>query len=404
MLRLLVVVPFSPRLDAPHGGRVIAQLLAHLAVRHRLALVYLRRPGSPPVDEALSSHVELVEEVPLPSPRPFGARWQRRRQVLTAPLRTIPSPAAVTFDRQLGRTVAAVATRWRPDVVQVEHDALAYCAHFMGAAAPARVLVCHEPGAHAAADLADATRGRQRLAHRVDAWTWRRYWARTIPSFDAVVTFSERDRKVMAGAAPTARIVAIPLGLDVPSQALRPVRGTRHDIVFVGGYTHPPNADAALRLIRSIVPRVRVQVDDVRLHLVGDAPTADMLRAAGLDDTITGRVEDVRPYLERAQLVVLPLRLGGGTRVKLLEALAAGKAVVASPLATAGVDVTDGEQLVLADTDDEFADAIVALLRDDARRGALGRAARSWAVANLGWDARVREYEALYRSVLDARS
>jgi polysaccharide biosynthesis protein PslH len=203
---------------------------------------------------------------------------------------------------------------------------------------------------------------------------------------------------------PTARVVSIPLGLQVPPAALDAAGGTRRDVVFVGGYSHPPNADAALRLMQSIVPKVRGQVADVRLQLVGDAPTPAMLRAAGPGDAITGRVEDVTPFLERAQLVVLPLRLGGGARVKLLEALAAGKAVVASPLAAAGVDVADGRELVLAETDEEFADVIVGLLRDDARRGALGRAARSWALDNLGWDARVAEYDALYRSVLATRS
>jgi glycosyltransferase involved in cell wall biosynthesis len=127
-----------------------------------------------------------------------------------------------------------------------------------------------------------------------------------------------------------------------------------------------------------------------------------MRAAASPQDDVTGAVPSVAPYVNDAAVVVLPIRLGGGMRVKLLEALAAGKAIVASPRAAAGLAVTPGVELELAETDDEFVDAVVALLQDSARRLALARNGRAWAIEHLGWNGRVQSYDALYRSVLSA--
>jgi glycosyltransferase involved in cell wall biosynthesis len=114
---------------------------------------------------------------------------------------------------------------------------------------------------------------------------------------------------------------------------------------------------------------------------------------------VTGHVPSVTPYLDRAGLVVVPLRLGGGMRVKVLEALAAGKAVVASPLAIEGLDLVDGEQVVLATNDQQMSDAIVQLLTDPGRRALLAARARAWACANLSWEKSISAYEALHESL-----
>jgi glycosyltransferase involved in cell wall biosynthesis len=126
-------------------------------------------------------------------------------------------------------------------------------------------------------------------------------------------------------------------------------------LLFVGNFGHPPNVDAAFRLTRDILPAVRRGGLSVQLDLVGDNPPPELREMASPVVNVTGRVPDVTPYLDRASLVVVPLRMGGGMRVKVLEALGAGKAVVASHLATEGLDLVDGQHVVHAETDDEFA-------------------------------------------------
>jgi len=164
---------------------------------------------------------------------------------------------------------------------------------------------------------------------------------------------------------------------------------------------HPPNVDAAERLVREIFPLVREHYPYATLTIVGDRPAAQLRQLAPQYVQITGRVPDVTPYLDRAAVVAAPLRIGGGMRVKVLEALAAGKPVVASRLAADGLDLHDGEQIVLTESDQQFAEAIVALLVNPDRRARIARSARAWACAHLGWESSVAAYEQLYRQLAE---
>lgn len=400
-LRLLVVVPFGPRFDNLHGGRVTAQLLRRLTARHRVALVCLRRPGQGSVDSDLAARCELVREVEL-SPPWLGHAWSHRIAVLTAPIVGRPTAVSACFSTELLRVTQRVAADWRPDLIQLEHDALAFCGPFLSKSAPRRILVSHDPGLLAARDLASVTTGRQRLAHRLETYVWRRYWRSTLSTLDAVVVFTDSDARAIREVVPDVRLETIPLGIDLPDRAPNAL-GSDGSVGFVGGYAHQPNADAAMRLISSIMPSVRERVLGTPLVLVGDRPTDAMRAAAGPFDELTGRVLSVEPHVDRVAIVALPIRIGGGMRVKLLEAMAAGKAIVASPVAAAGLRLTDGEQLVLADSDSAFAAAIVALLGDPERRAQLGGTARAWAEQNLCWASRVTEYERLYTTLLGGR-
>jgi glycosyltransferase involved in cell wall biosynthesis len=398
-LRLLYVVPFVPRADSRHGGRVIPQLLRRFVGAHEVAVAYLAPHGAEPMDADLAARCALVEGVML-RPEWRTQVWHRRVEVFTTPLTGRPSAVSALYSRRFAQTVRRLASGFRPDVIQIEHDTLGYCAPVAAGLARATLLVCHDPGLQMSSDLARVTQGRQRLAHQLDVLAWRRFWRRNLPPLDATVAFTRHDAEVLRANVPGLDPVVIPLGIDAPAAPLSATGTAEPSVAFVAGYSHPPNADAALRLIGSIMPEVRRTVPGARLLLVGDRPTRQMRAQAGAHDTITGRVEDVGPYVDAASLVALPIRLGGGMRVKLLEALAAGKAVVASPVAAAGLELADGEQLVLADTDEQFATAIARLLGDPGARVRLGAAAREWALANLSWEDRARRYEQLYRRLL----
>jgi glycosyltransferase involved in cell wall biosynthesis len=221
----------------------------------------------------------------------------------------------------------------------------------------------------------------------------------------AAVVLTERDRRALLPLAGDTALAHIPLGVTLPEHALNPLGEPPASVLFVGNYAHPPNVDAALRLVREIVPRVRAHVPSLTVNIVGDHPTREMERLVNAHVQVTGRVPDVTPYLDRASLVVVPLRLGGGMRVKVLEALAAGKAVVASPLAVAGLEgLVDGEHALIAETDEEFAGAIVRLLADAERRAALAAQARAWACAHLAWERVIDAYDALYERLAVERA
>jgi glycosyltransferase involved in cell wall biosynthesis len=253
-----------------------------------------------------------------------------------------------------------------------------------------RVLDEYEPGVGPARELWRSSRGFDRFRNRLDLLAWERFEGRVAGLADAVVVFTERDRAALAPYAGSVPLVTIPLGTELPAQALDPAGTPPPAVLFTGSYNHPPNVDAALLLARSIFPRVRERRPDAVLTLVGEAPPGELLAAAGPGVTVAGFVPSLHPYLNASAVVAAPLFRGGGMRVKILEALAAGKAIVASPLAVEGIGVTDGEQLLLAETDEEFAGAILALLA--------GRA-RAWAEENLGRERWIAAYERLYEEL-----
>jgi glycosyltransferase involved in cell wall biosynthesis len=215
------------------------------------------------------------------------------------------------------------------------------------------------------------------------------------------VTFTDEDRTAIAELAPTARVVCIRPGVDPPPTASDPLGADPPRILFVGSFRHPPNIEAALRLALDVLPRVRERVPEARLEIVGDSPPRELRRLGTPHVRLTGRVPDVRPFLDDAAVVVAPLRLGGGMRVKVLDALAAGKALVATPTALAGLPVVPGEHALVAESDAELSEALVQLLTDGGRRGALGAAARAWALEELAWERAAAEYSALYSSLDD---
>jgi glycosyltransferase involved in cell wall biosynthesis len=386
--KILFVTPFPPRLDAHHGGgRAVAQLVSRLAARNRIAVLTLRAEHEQPVDERLRDYCELVEEVPRHligrSPR---RAWTERRRLLML--------LSGKADWLAGACVAGFATRlsdiahsWAPDVVQVEFLVMAQYLRALDGCRAARVLVDPDP------PLRSPQNRRARLA-------WRRLLIDGARVADAVVVLTDSDRELVRSLTRAERIVRIPLAVELPKRALNPVgSGSSPTVVFFGSFTHRPNVDAGLRLVRGIFPQVLERNPRARLSIIGADPPRSLRRAAGEHVAVMGAVPDLAPYLDQAAVVVAPISTGGGMRVKVLETLAAGKALVASRLAVDGLDLTTGVQVALASTDAEFAEKIAELLDDPVRRVSIAGEARRWAHVNLGWEGPVSAYEALYESL-----
>jgi len=401
-LRLLFLTPFPPSLEGAHGGsRVIAQLLARLASRHRVGLLSLKRAGEPSVDPRLRSALDFAVEVTRDdAPRSLRRRSFRSVRSRLRLLAGTPLWASELDNSEFRNRLHELRADWRPEIVQLEYPVMGIYLDEIHAAGCGTVLAVHDPSTNAAIDLGRSSDG-DRMLRRLDVRAWRRFESDVLTRVDAAVAFTPRDVEVLSSLAPTAEVVRIPFGTDFFEQAdSPPAIGDDESVLFVGNFVHPPNVDAADRLVRVIFPLVRERVPTARLTLVGDNPPAQLRARAGAGVTVTGRVPDIVPFIERAAVVAAPLRFGGGMRVKVLEALAAGKPVVASRLAVEGLDVADGDQLLIAETDEAVADAIVRALNNRELRERLGKRAWSWARENLSWDASVDAYDELYRRLL----
>ncbi|HEU0023988.1 MAG TPA: glycosyltransferase family 4 protein [Thermoleophilaceae bacterium] len=399
--RILFLAPFPPNSEGTHGGaRVTGGLIERVAERHDVALLCLHSPAEAAMPAALREQLVLYEEVERPDRQ--STRLKRAAALgRAAPGLLATRPAWVSDWRvpAFGRRVGELTRSWRPDVVQAEFHLMGQYLAGLAGRGPALVLVEHEPGAAAAADRARRDRGIRRITRRLDAAAWRRYERGVVGAADAVVTFTEDDRRSLRELAPAARIECIPLGVDVPDQPLDPIGADPPRVVLIGNFTHPPNVQAALDLATGIYPTVRARFPGATLELVGENAPPAVRRLAKPGIVVTGAVADARPHLDRATIVAVPARIGGGMRVKVLDALAAGKAVVATPRALAGVDLVPGKHAAVAESDDELADAIVALLTDPQRRRRMGLAAREWAQAHLRWDDALDAYDLLYASL-----
>jgi glycosyltransferase involved in cell wall biosynthesis len=231
----------------------------------------------------------------------------------------------------------------------------------------------------------------------------RRYEAQACRRADRVVAVSEADAAALHRLVSGVQVTVAPNGID--TRAYRPEipnpkpQGQSCELVFTGTMDFRPNVDAVLWFAQEVLPRVRAQVPDVRFLAVGQRPhrRLDVLRGDPAV-TMTGFVEDTRPYITDAAVYVVPLRMGGGTRFKILEAMAMGKPVVSTRLGAEGFPVTHGQELLLADEPEEFAAAVVLLLNSLESREALGRAGRAFVEEGYDWRAIVPLVEEVYES------
>jgi sugar transferase (PEP-CTERM/EpsH1 system associated) len=193
------------------------------------------------------------------------------------------------------------------------------------------------------------------------------------------------------------KITVIPNGVDTELYA--PVESAHDDatLVFTGKMDYRPNIDAMTWFAADILPRVRAEIPNARLAIVGQKPAPKIValqQQPGIK--VTGWVADIRPHIVAAAIYVAPLRMGSGTRLKVLEAMALGKAIVATTRGIEGIALTRDRDVVIADTPEEFARALIALLRDPERRCALGRAARTLAEEKYDWRALVPMFDQVY--------
>jgi polysaccharide biosynthesis protein PslH len=238
----------------------------------------------------------------------------------------------------------------------------------------------------------------RRWFNRIEVRKFRQEELRAVRAATLTLVTSERDRELLAGVVPMLKAAVVTNGVDTAHFA-RPEGPRRpNTAVFVGATHYFPNEDGVRFFLDEVFDRVSREIPDFRFIVVGGNPPASLRRAASDRVTVTGFVEDVRPYMWEASVFVVPLRMGGGTRFKVVEALAAQAPVVSTRLGAEGIPVTSGREVLLADDPAAFAEAVVAVLRDDglARRlsaDGLGFVKRhfDWHVVGRGLDAAIRE-------------
>jgi polysaccharide biosynthesis protein PslH len=398
-LRVLVVSPYVPSRLA--GGPIrVHGLITSFPAPHSVSLLAFAQRGHEADPVAVDVRERCDEVVIVPNERRAIAGAPKRALQLRSLLSGRSFERHVHERRAFQAALDRMCGRSQFDVIQIEHS---FMAHFRFPSTAALVLdehnVEHEIRSRT---MALVRPGARKLYDYLNHRKLRAEEERSWQDVDACAVTSPRDEATIRSALPRGLTAVVPNAVDTAffSPCGRPrEHGT---ILFYGTLSYYPNLDGLLFFLREVMPIVRRGHPSARLKVVGADPPEAIRRFEASDITFTGFVPDLRPHLESASVVIAPLRIGGGTRLKVLEAMAMAAPVVSTSLGAEGIAVTSGREVLLADTAESFAADVIRVLRDDSLAAELGGAGRRLIERSYDWRASARALEALYRRAIPA--
>lgn len=383
------------------GGKLRTwHIMRHLARRHAITYLSFSDP------ETTSAHLDGMREVcrsieTVPRTDPPKGSWQFTADAARYVADPIPYAIAKYRSAAYGLRLRDLIQRERFDVVVC--DFLVPLVNVPDELPSPVVLFTHN------VESEIWRRHVETAANPAKRWLLRQQWrrmqrfeSRALARADVIVAVSDGDAEVLSRIYPGAahrHIQVVPTGVDADYFTPATTPSRRGHLVFTGSMDWLPNEDGVLYFVRDVLPRIRAAEPDARLTIVGRAPTPAVRRLSELPGIeVTGRVEDVRPYIADADVYVVPLRIGGGTRLKIFEAMAMGRAVVSTTIGAEGLPVTSGQDVVIADAPDAFAAAVVDLIRDCDARQRLETAARRLVSERYDWSVVAEDFERVLES------
>jgi len=382
-------LPFPP----DRGDRIRSyHLIRHLAQRHRISLASI---VDHPPEHAYVRHLEtLCGSVDLVSVNP---RWRKVAAACYFPT-TVPLTLPL-FASPVLRARVAHRLRTNPfDLIFVYSSAMAQ--YVLSHGSVVKVIDFIDADSQKWFDYAVRAAWPMKAVYWREGVLLRRYERRVAQVCAHGFAASERETEILRRIAPHIPFTTIVNGVNLPAVGRSSPPSRR--LVFTGVMDYQPNVDAMTYFVRDIFPLVRARVPDAELAIVGQRPTREVLRlgrSSGV--TVTGWVPNVAPYLESAAVFVAPLRIARGVQNKILEAMAAGVAVVCSSAGLNGFDAVPGRDLLVGDTPDMFAAQVALLLIDADRREELRRSAGQFVRQHHGWDEHLDRLESVLVDVTE---
>ncbi len=389
MATILLLTPQLPY--PPHQGTSLRNyhLLRALVIHHEVSLLSFDESDSAQSLDPLTALCRVLAPVPAPA----RTKGERLRQLLT---NHVPDVALRLRSDAFADALASALQRDRYDAVQIEGIELAgYISEIRHHAGQSRIVLdCHNAETELqrralSADLRRPARWPAAVYSGIQVRRLARFERWALGSADKVIAVSAIDRARLLDLKPSLHeeIAVLPNTIDV--EQYRHVEYAdpeyRFDLVFTGKMDYRPNVDGVLWFAEFVWPLILRERPHTRWAIVGQKPHPRLDTLRGLPGiTVTGRVPDIAPYLTGASVYIVPLRIGSGTRLKLIEAMAAGLPVVSTQVGAEGFPVESGKNIVLAEQPDEWGKAILTLLDAPKRRAELGAAATKFA-AGYDW-------------------
>jgi glycosyltransferase involved in cell wall biosynthesis len=379
---ILMLTPYLPYPPTSGGRSRTYNLVKHLQTAFTITVVCFGRPDERAFDLApMRELCELIVVDRAPSPGTLRAAWLSL---------TSPKPVTMRLYRtpDMRRTIADLLRERSIDLIHVESF---YMLQNLPIELDMPVLLSEPAIEYVAwwrhAQVAQPWYTRPGIA--LEALKMRLWEPRTWTEATVVGVMSDVDAEVIKRATPGVPTVPAPNGVDVEFFDINTsVARDRRTGVYMGDYKYFPNTDAVLYFANAILPRINAKRPDFTLLLLGKDPPPELVALHNdptKNITVAGLVDDTRPYLQSSALFICPLRSGSGTRFKLMEALACGCPVVSTSIGCEGLDAVDGKHMLIHDTPQAFADAVLAILEDPELGARIGRQGRDWVVSNHAW-------------------
>jgi len=380
------------------GGKIRSyNLLRHLARNHQLTLLsYYGGQRDSGYEAAIVKELPGAETIYTAAPD--GSTLKQGLDYL----RRLPRSAPYAVSKFTDLRVASTVKKWlgdsRFDVAVC--DFLSASLNFPDHLTVPSVLFQHNVESSLWQRMASTEKNLARkISYSIESAKMSRYERSALNRFHHVIAVSDHDREQMLAMDPTCAISVVPTGVDTEKFAVAPPASLNPPrIAFVGSMDWEPNIDAAEYFCRDIWPQILVSYPNAQFQLIGRSPHPRVKRLASESVIVTGTVPAVTDFLREAAVVIVPLRIGGGTRLKIYEAMAMGKAVVSTTIGAEGLDFVSGRDLVLADDAASFAESILTLLRDAELRHKYEVAAAALA-ARFDWSRIAQQFAEILQSV-----
>ncbi len=397
-MRILIItntIPYPP----VSGGRIrLYNLLRRIAERH---------------DVWLATHLHTPDEIEgVPHLQEFcqgviTGLLKRRHPLVHLPeliryvLAGNPPELKFHYCQELSRKLSSLLEKITFDVVQIEESFMALYLELLPPKTQSkRILSFYDIGFDQAAYIARVTR-HPLLKQRIwlHSQMMRRWEGRYAERFDCCISVSQADRQLLLAVNPKLRVEVIPNGVDAQRYQPLPHGQSIPALLFIGDMSYLPCIDAALYFCHEILPHIRRNMGYVELWIVGKDPLPEIQKLNGGGVHVTGRVNDIIPYYQKSSASVTPLRAGGGTRLKILEAMALGRPVISTTIGCQGLDVRDGEHLLVADNPRQFAEKTVCLLTNQPLYQQITANAREMVTRRYDWQIIAQQLMQVYMAM-----
>lgn len=385
-MRFLMItntLPYPP--IAGHPIRNI-NLLKRIAQEHQVWLLVMVNENETHADLGpLADFCEEVVLVPTDDPGALARPFQALRFLLQG------TPELRLYETdQMIHAMQKLVERVDFDVIQFEDSYMAHYQEYLPEQWHGKKTLTFIDIAYRQYDR--IYRIEEKLLRKLRLWLYSRMMRTWEPdyaaNFDLNISMSELDREELLSKNPNLHIATVPNGVDTRAfQPLPMPADGSSNVIYVGNMSYRPNVDAVKWFCNHILPLIRQEIPNAEMWIVGNNPLPEVLDLTNEFIHVTGRVEDVRPYYEKSSVCIIPLRAGGGTRLKILESMALGRPVVSTSIGYEGIAAQDGENILVADDPETFARQSIRLLQDEQIRQKIVTKARDFVVANYDWDA-----------------